>query len=200
MKIHELEGDVHFLPLRYEKEFTKFVKNQRGKTMQSMWQEVLLRSRKGAVKKTVPFGDCPYFVPEILIVSEKLKALIQGFTQDPLEFLPVVLDGQSGYSYMNVLCMLDALDLEKTELKRFEDGKIMYVIQAQYHEAVIHGHHIFILPNYHGIFITEELKTYLENNGVQGATYRDTTERVENPLAEVFNKPKKAKPKPVVLH
>jgi hypothetical protein len=48
-----------------------------------------------------------------------------------------------------------------------------------------------MLPNYHGIYITEELKKHLEDSGVLGATYRDTTVMVENPFEEVFNKPKK---------
>jgi len=147
---------------------------------------------KGVVKKSVPLGDCPYFAAVILIVSEKLKGLIQAFTDDELEFLPVDIDGQPGYSYMNVLCMLDALDQKNSELKRFEEGgKIMYVIQARYHEKIVDGHHIFLLPNYHGVYISEDLKKYLQDNNVQGVTYRDTTERVENPFEEVFRKSSK---------
>jgi len=200
MKIFELGGDVHFLPIAYDKKITELAEGERGKKMGTLWGKVSLQSRKGAVKKTTPLGDCPYFVPEILIVSEKLKGLIQSFTEDEIEFLPVEIDGQTGYSYMNVLCILDALDLGKTELKRFEDGAIKYVIQAQYHGVIIDGHHIFMLPNYHGIYISEDLKKHLGNNGVLGTTYRDTTVRVENPFEEVFNKPKKEKPKRGMLH
>ncbi|HLQ24459.1 MAG TPA: DUF1629 domain-containing protein [Acidiferrobacterales bacterium] len=200
MKIYELEGDVHFLRITYDKELTELVKHERGKRMGELWGKVSLNSMKGVVKKSVPLGDCPYFAAVILIVSEKLKGLIQAFTDDELEFLPVDIDGQPGYSYMNVLCILDALDLKKTELKRFDSGKIMYVIQAQYHDEIVNGHHIFMLPNYHGIYISEDLKKYLEDNYVHGATYRDTTQRVENPFAEVFAKPKKKKPKRGRLH
>src|SRR5229473_1193138 len=200
MKIFELEGDIQLLTLTYDDKLTELIKRERGKRMRAFWGKVSLESKKGTVKKGTPLGDCPYFVTEILIVSEKLKGLIQSFTDDEIEFLPVDIDGQPGYSYMNVLCILDALDLKKTELKRFDSGKIMYVIQAQYHDEIVNGHHIFMLPNYHGIYISEDLKKYLEDNYVHGATYRDTTQRVENPFAEVFAKPKKKKPKRGRLH
>jgi hypothetical protein len=192
MKIFQLQGDIQLLALTYDKALHELVDRERGKRMGALWGKVSLESMKGTVKKGTPLGDCPYFVPEILIVSEKLKGLIPSFTDDELEFLPVDIDGQPGYSYMNVLCMLDALDQKKSELKRFEEGgKIMYVIQAQYHNEIVNGHHIFRLPNYHGIYISEDLKKYLEDNDVRGTTYRDTTARVENPFEEVFRKSSK---------
>ncbi len=192
MKIFELEGDIQLLTLTYDDKLTELIKRERGKRMRAFWGKVSLESKKGTVKKGTPLGDCPYFVTEILIVSEKLKGLIQSFTDDEIEFLPVDIDGQPGYSYMNVLCMLDALDQKNSELKRFEEGgKIMYVIQARYHEKIVDGHHIFLLPNYHGVYISEDLKKYLQDNNVQGVTYRDTTERVENPFEEVFRKSSK---------
>jgi hypothetical protein len=192
MKIFELEGDVKFLSLTYDPEVTKPIERERGRKIGAQWGKVSLAPMKGTRKKGTPLGDCPYFVPEVLITSEKLKGLIQSFTDDELEFLPVDIDGQAGYSYMNVLCMLDALDQEKSELKRFEEGgKIMYVIQARYHEKVVSGHHIFLLPNYHGVYISECLRKHLEKNNVHGTTYRDTTIRVENPFEEVFRKSSK---------
>jgi len=200
MKIFQMGGDIHLLPIEFDKELTKLIEREHGKRMEPLWGRVSLKAMEGVVKKGTPLGDCPYFAPSTLIVSEKLKGLIQSFTEDEIEFLPVEIDGQTGYSYMNVLLILDALDLEKTELKRFEDGAIKYVIQAQHHDAIIDGHHIFMLPNYHGIYISEDLKKHLEDNDVLGTTFRDTTVRVENPFEEVFNKPKKEKSKRGMLH
>ena len=201
MKIFELSAGGYFLHIDYDKNVTELMKREMPRRKGELWGTVTLKTIKGIVKKGTPLGDCPRYGATRLIVSEKLKGLIQSFADDEIEFLPVEVDGQPGYFYMNVLLILDALDLEKSEVKRFpSSGKIMYVIQAQYHDAIIDEHHIFILPNYHGVYISEGLKKHLEDNGVLGTTYRDTSVRVENPFEEVFNKPKKEKPKRGMLH
>src|SRR4051812_47890966 len=102
MKIFELRGGIELLTLTYDRALTKLVERERGKRMAPLWGKVSLESKKGTVKKGTPLGDCPYFVPKILIVSERLKGLIESFT-DELEFLPVDIDSRPGYSYMNVL-------------------------------------------------------------------------------------------------
>lgn len=195
MKIFELEGDVNgFLQIAYDENVTKLMKRKEPRGKFEIWGQVKLQTIKGIDKKGTPLGDCPYYGASRLIVSEKLKKLIQTFTSDEIEFLPIEIADKTGYWFMNVLCVIDALNVVKSELKRFDDGGIKYIIQAQYRDGVINGHHIFRLTNYSGIFITEEMKKYLEDSLVVGATYRDTTERVENPLAQVFEKAKK-KPK-----
>jgi hypothetical protein len=189
MKIFELEGDVScFLQIAFDERITALMKRKEPSRKVEIWGQVRLQTMKGLDKKGTPLGDCPYYGASRLIVSEKLVKLIQTFTTDEIEFLPVEIDGKTGYWFMNVLCVLDALDVVKSEFKRFEDGNIMYVIQAQYNDSVINGHHIFKLTNCSGIFITENMKKYLEDNLVIGVTYRDTTERVENPFAEVFER------------
>lgn len=196
MKIYELESDVRYQAVDpVDSKLGNRLRQSRGVEMSKDWVTAEFLPREG-YKKQTPYGDCPYFTAAILIASEKLKGLVQTFTNDEIEFLPVEIDGQTGYGYMNVLCVLDALDLAMTELKRFQDGQIKYVIQAVYRDSVINGHHIFRLTNYGGIYVTEALKQYLEENGVVGITYRDTTERVENPFAELIdiaNKKKEAK-------
>lgn len=193
MKIYELKSDINFLAIDPENSsLGNLIRRARGNRMAETWGRAAFKSREGYAKKT-PYGDCPYFTAAMLIVSDKLKEAIRGFTNDEIEFLPVDIDGQSGFSYMNVLPALDALDLAKTELKRFEDGQIKYVIQAFYLDSVISGHHIFRLSNYGGIYITEALKKHLEDNGVVGVTYRDTSERVENPFAELVDLANKKK-------
>lgn len=186
MKILELEGDVKFRQIAYDPVVGKFLNAERGKRIGERWPSVTLRARKGTVKKGVGFGDCPYFAPEILIVSDRLKRSIQQFADGDVEFLPLVVDGDAGYSYMNVLCQIDALDVERSELRRFDDGAVMYVVQAQFRESVVDDHQIFILPNYRGVYITERLREHIVDSGVVGATFRDTSVRVENPLEEVF--------------
>lgn len=186
MKILELEGDVQFRQIAYDPEVGRFLNGARGNRIGYRWPSLSLRSRKGTVKKGIGLGDCPYFAPEILIVSERLKRCIQQFADSDVEFLPLLIDGEAGYSYMNVLRVIDALDVDNSELRRFDDGAIMYVVKAQYHETLVDGHDIFLLPNYRGVYVTEQLRQYIEESNVVGATFRDTSARVENPLEEVF--------------
>lgn len=198
MKVFELEPNVTgFLQIEWDKDVSELMDREEPRKKSKIWGKILLQTIKGIDKKGTPLGDCPYFsAGNSLIVSDRLKELIRAFTEDELEFLPVEIDGKTGYWYMNVLCVLNAIDVEKSELKRFESsGRIMYVIKGHYLDDVINGHRIFRLTNCGGVYITEDLKRYLEDNHVISVTYRDMSVRVENPLAEVLLKPKKKKPK-----
>jgi len=197
MNIFELTpNSTGFLRIEWDKVADELMDKEEPRRKSEIWPEVKLETIKGVDKKGTPLGDCPYFsAGNTLIVSERLKKLIQAFTDDELEFSPVEIDGKSGYSWMNVLCKIDALDVEKSELTLFEPGgKIMYIHQARFRDEVINGHHIFTLANVDDVFVTEDLKNYLEDKGVKGVKYRDMGVMVENPFEEVF-KPKKKKPK-----
>jgi hypothetical protein len=187
-KIFEMSGDIHLLPIEYESELVDLANRNPGARLGDVWRVFSLRKMEGVVKKDTPLGDCPYFSPATLIVSEKLKELVEQLARDEVEFLPVEIDGRRGFYYMNVVCVIDALDLEKTELKRFADGSIKYVVQAQYRDNVVDDHLIFILPNYRGIYVAEKLMRHLKESHVQGVVFRDTGDRVENPFASLFKK------------
>lgn len=188
VKIFEMSGDIHLLPIEYENELVELTNRELGNRLGGVWKVFSLRTMEGVVKKDTPLGDCPYCSPATLVVSEKLKKLIEPLARDEVEFLPVEIDGKPGFYYMNVLCVLDALDLEKTELKRFYDGSIKYIVQAQYRDSVVDNHVIFTLPNYRGVYVAEELMQHLEKSHVQGVVFRDTGERVDNPFASLFKK------------
>lgn len=200
MKIFELKCDIHFRAVSYDAEMGELLENKRGKLIGAEWPKITLQSRKGEVKKGVGFGDCPYFAPEMLIVSDKLRDVIQSFKNLEVEFLPVEIDGQKGFSCMNVLRVLDALDVDRSEVKRFEDGAIMYVVSAQFRAEIVSGHNLFLLSNYRGVYVSEDLLHAMEQAGIVGVTFRDPGRRVENPFEEVFVKSKKDRPKRGPLH
>jgi hypothetical protein len=126
--------------------------------------------------------------------------VIQSFESLEVEFLPVELDGQRGFSCMNVLRVLDALDVDRSEVKRFEDGAIKYVVRTQFRAEIVSGHDLFLLSNYGGVYVSEALLRQMEHAGIVGFTCRDPERRVENPFDEVFAKSKKDRPKRGALH
>lgn len=207
VKVFELTGDINLVPIKSDAQVKEIIGRKEPLRKAAIWQRVSLMPLRGLAKKGTPLGDCPYYGAGrgTLLVSDRLRQLIEAFTHDEIEFLPVEIDGETGYWYMNVLCVLDALDEEKSELKRFSDGGIMYVIQAAYCDDVINGHPIFRLTNYSGVFVTEEMKNYLQANRLIGLTFRDTMKHVENPFQEVFDQHEakmraKKKPKRGPLH
>ena len=113
-----------------------------------------------------------------LIVSDKFYSLINDLFPDlNVQFLPVKMfeikekDCEESYKVLNILDVVDALDLEQSIYDVFElgDEKIYSVSKYALKKDAVKGKDIFRLKDDTiPIFVSESIKTMIENNNLKG--------------------------------
>ncbi len=129
---------------------------------------------KVVVKGTKPAENlfCP--LKPWLLISKKVRTIIENFAPQECQFLPIKVLHQSGfeisgYSILNILSMIKGLDYEKTTWLTHEKWNVEYpqlnIFEIALRKDAIKSHHIFrIKESKTEIFISKELKRLLELN------------------------------------
>lgn len=188
LDVYKLSGSLDYPSVEYDGRLRAFEDAHAGRALPRPNSPFHLRSIVGSAKKGVPLGDCPYFAPSLLLASPSLRQVLSDIAGRDVDFCPVIIDDMHEYWYVHVACELDALDLDRSMYKRFPDGAIKYVAMARFREDVIDAHTIFTLANYSGVYATAAFKRHIESSEVQGVEFEDTSERVDNPFAQLFGK------------
>jgi len=87
-----------------------------------------------------------------------------------VELLPI------SYSEPHYLInVIDALDMEKSEFKRYDDGRIMFCTKYVFKEEVIGNNIVFKIPQFPSahIFVTEEFVKQVEENDLKGFVFEE---------------------------
>lgn len=87
--------------------------------------------------------------------------------------MPVEYD--EPYYLMNVINMIDALDMEKSEFKRYKDGRIMYCTKYVFKKDVIGNNIIFKIPQFPvtDVLVTEEFVKLAKDNDLKGFIFEE---------------------------
>ncbi|ARQ01680.1 imm11 family protein [Pseudorhodoplanes sinuspersici] len=73
---------------------------------------------------------------------------------------------------LNVTCVLDALDEQKSKIVRFDDGAILAVEVYEFKRDVLAGHAIFKLPGRSSpVFLTRDLIEDIRHSGLRGVSF-----------------------------
>lgn len=174
VKIWELSEDVN----NYE-DITLF-ENQKskwlelndmfvGKSLLDTWKplKVKLIEHNGDLKR----GDILYFTLGVSILSNKAVNALQDFwIKGKVELLPLIYDLQD-VVLMNVLNIVDCINMNKSEIRRFTDSdKIKAISKYVFIPERVQNQHIFkIAQRPHGrIFVSDEFKNRVIESGLEG--------------------------------
>ena len=160
--------DLHMI-LEHIDEPTKF----------STWQPIIVEilsedndeenGRSNETSKTEALADLMDFNATFInVISERGKQHLSNFFNESGELLPVILNSERYYIH-HVTKVLDALDLNKSEVERFSSGRLMRVIKYVLKENIVDNHDIFRLIGVKRlVFASERFVHAVKEGGLLG--------------------------------
>lgn len=123
--------------------------------------------------KKYPLGDIVSLTTLNPAINVNVIEILKDIFCNNVELLPIVFDEQ--YYLMNVINLLDALDEEKSEFKRYSSGKIMYCTKYVFREDIIRNIHIFKIPQFPktDILVTEGFVKLVQDNNLKGFEFEE---------------------------
>ncbi len=114
-------------------------------------------------------GDFPYLAGSTPAFSQRALEALSPLLDGMIEPLP--LETPSGnYFAIHVLELLDALDLERSEIEWLDDDRILNVETFVFKPEVVKGKHIFKIRQHALAFsyVSEEFKQAVEASALEG--------------------------------
>ena len=176
MKIWSLEEDVNFyehitLIDGSDDEWDNFSSLFNGMPVSKGYKplRVCVIENGGKLKR----GDMPYLSPGKPVFTKKALDALKTLLSPKVEILPIFCEGQE-LVILNVINQLDAIDLQKSDIKFMPDGKrIMRVKKFVFRPEVVSNQHIFKIRNqlYGTVFVSDEFRNRVLESGLEGIKF-----------------------------
>jgi hypothetical protein len=120
----------------------------------------------------LPFGDTPALMFGCIALSRRAMNALQPMLQLWGRFIPIVCEDCEGWDYrlLQVTKVIDALDQERTEIKRWPDGRVREPIRRPiFREDAVATAFAFQVPGYWGnVFLTDLFMQRVREAGLTG--------------------------------
>ncbi|NLL05165.1 MAG: hypothetical protein GX270_05115 [Clostridiaceae bacterium] len=171
MKIYNVGADAdeyNFFELVNEEDWD--LKSFDGTKLAELWKAFNI---KCARSKKYPLGDIAYITPVHPLINSGVVEIFKDIFNNKVELLPVLYS--EPYYFINVINIIDALDMEKSEFKRYSSGKIMYCTKYVFKENIVGNNSIFKTPQFPTaeILVTEEFVKRVEENDLKGFVFEE---------------------------
>nr|WP_263324590.1 DUF1629 domain-containing protein [Neobacillus sp. Marseille-Q6967] len=147
-----------------------FREHFRGVPMESIWEPPTFSTYQKGKESDFPSG----FVT-VPVFSEKAVNALREWLDLKGELLPLENDRDQKYYAFNVLNVLDCIEEEKVEVKRFKNGRIMKYTKYAFRQDVVAGQGIFKMVNHEtkkiisrDVFVTDEFREKVLDSGLNG--------------------------------
>ena len=116
-----------------------------------------------------PKGDFPSLIPNVPVFSRRAVAQLHDLLDGNGELLSTFV-GREEYFLFNVTRVLDALDESKSELERFDDGRVFYIDHHSFFEDKLVGSSIFKIQQVRtmDVFVTDTFVDRVHAAGLKG--------------------------------
>lgn len=118
--------------------------------------------------------DFPSLIGHVPVFSARAVSVLRDFLMPNGQVLPLAYDREDYYAY-NITNMLDALNLEQSEIIRFSTGRIMDIRRYEFFAEKLEGDPgIFKLAATPllRVFVTEKFKQMVNNYGLTGFQFK----------------------------
>jgi hypothetical protein len=117
-------------------------------------------------------GDFPHFFGDVLLLSTRAKAILQDLMAPSGEFLEMKYGNESVYAF-NVTNVIDVLDENKSEVKRFKSsGRIMSIERYEFIPHLLEDQVIFKIPQQKvRIYVTDKFVKRVNEHGLVGLEF-----------------------------
>lgn len=176
MKIWELRHDVdNYLRLRLanrQEHWEKLTYGLNGIPIKATWTklEVQIDPYAETQNNVADFPD----LSGVLVVTPQTLSVISDLLEKQTELLPLVcVDGIYDELYIaNVITVLDCLDHKRSDLKYFDDGRVMWIYQHVFNMECVGNTSIFKIKEQHNrIYVNDIFKQTVEENGLTGLRF-----------------------------
>lgn len=118
-------------------------------------------------------GDFPYLTAGVPVFTPKSLNALADLLEPHGEILPLQSDDGLFFAY-NVTRVIDCLDVDNSQVKRFSDGDIMHVQQYTFFPERITGIPIFKIPQLSRayVFVTAEFLRRVEDHALSGFRFK----------------------------
>ncbi|NLL06168.1 MAG: hypothetical protein GX270_10380 [Clostridiaceae bacterium] len=171
MKIFQLHAnadDYNFFELvnKSDWDFKRF----NGTRLLESWKSFRV---KCARSKKYPVGDLSSISSLHFTLNYKTIGIFENIFINNVELLPIEYIEEC--YLMNVINIIDALDVDKSEFKRYDDGRIMFCTKYVFKENVIGNNSIFKIPQFPtvDVLVTEEFVRLVEENELKGFVFEE---------------------------
>lgn len=116
------------------------------------------------------YSDCPWCLHTALIVRDRALSVLRPVLESYGEILP--LKCEEPVSLFNATNIIDALDEERSDIARFDDGGILAIERHMFRPDVIGNHEIFKLPGRaSSIYLRETIVHRIGELGLRGLAF-----------------------------
>lgn len=162
------------IPVAAEKAFVLY-KTFDGHSQINSWTplKVIVLQEEEQTKKLQ--GDFPALTSNIPVFSEYASQVLNDILANNGEILPLDCGNKDAIYYAyNVTKVVDALDLEKSEIKYFKDStKVMRIVHYAFKPEKLHNVYIFRLPQMPlmYVFVTDDFVDVVTRNKLTGFAF-----------------------------
>jgi len=175
VRVYEIDPEEEYLTFflaneKEEQEFDKLYESFWGQPLGDRWKTFHLRSSESY--HHLPMGDFPHFFGDVLLLSARAKEILQDMMAPSGEFLEMKYGNESVYAF-NVTNVMDVLDENKSEVKRFKSsGRIMSIEKYEFIPHLLENQVIFKIPQQKvRIFVTDKLIQRVNEHGLVGLEF-----------------------------
>ncbi|MCM0759876.1 hypothetical protein M7775_15055 [Sporomusa sphaeroides DSM 2875] len=136
-----------------------------GRKLFETWKPLAVR-----VIEDRKISDTPGLSSGAPVLSPRAISVLQELVGDTVEVLPLICSSGE-YYVINVLDVVDCIDYEKAEFKRYEhSGRIMRFIKYAFKSECIKGKHIFKIVDepVRRPFVSDEFRNKVIESGLEG--------------------------------
>ena len=122
-------------------------------------------------------ADMPWFTDAELVVTRRAKEALEKTIGADAEMLPLLNDEEDLW-LVNVWRVVDALDEENSEIKRFpSSGRIMQIMRYAFRVEMLRGISCFKIPQFGSVmFATDSLAAAAREANLTGVTFASVWE------------------------
>jgi hypothetical protein len=117
-----------------------------GEPQGGTWRPIKVRLIRTDNGKKLKESDSPWLGSNVLIFRDSVVQKMGSLLEKYGELLPLAESGSNLFVYNPWICM-DALDLEKSEIKRLSSGKILRIVNHVFHVNAIGHRLVFKISN-----------------------------------------------------
>lgn len=141
-----------------------------GSPKQNIWTPIKLET---LYKRT--YKDFPHYIIGQPVVSKLVKELIEPFTCNEVEFLPLLHDEFEFYM-VNVGNILDCVDWQHSDIRTFGDGSFAGFNKLIFNfKKIPEGTYMFKIEQgvNRNVYVTEAFKDLIERNKLKGLDFSE---------------------------
>ncbi|MGC9357759.1 MAG: imm11 family protein [Anaerolineae bacterium] len=123
----------------------------------------------------LPWSDFPGLTSHIPVFSPHAVTALHDLLTGNGQFVPLVCPAcPEPFQAFNVTRLVDVLDVENSEVKRFRSGRIMRVLRYSFHEERLADLTIFKIPEepLKMVFVTRDFVRRVQNKGLTGFRFQ----------------------------